>query len=60
MKERIVIYADEGKILTDGTVYGRQIFLAEDADKAAFYEIDEAEYAAKLEAGENLNGEEQV
>lgn len=56
MKERIVIYADDGKILTDGTVYGRQIFLAEDADKAAFYEIDEAEYAAMLETTEGGDG----
>ena len=29
MKTRTIIYADEGKILTDGEIYGKQIFLAE-------------------------------
>lgn len=41
MKERIVLYADDGKMLTDGTIYGKQIFLAEGADKSVYYEIPE-------------------
>lgn len=44
MKTRIVLYADEGKILTNGEIYGKQIFLAEDAIAEAFYEITDAEY----------------
>lgn len=36
--------AAEGMVLTDGTTCGREIYLAQDADKAAFYEITEAEY----------------
>ena len=44
MKQRTVLYADEGKILTNGTDYGREIFLAEDCDSSNYYEITEAEY----------------
>lgn len=39
-----VIKADEGKILTDGTVYGRVIYLAKGRSADEFYEITEAEY----------------
>ena len=44
MTTRIVLYADEGKVLTNGEIYGKQIFLAEDAFAEAFYEITDAEY----------------
>ena len=50
MKTRIVIYADEGKWLTDGKTYGKQIYLAEGVDPATFYEITDEEYAQILEA----------
>lgn len=50
MKTRIVLYADEGKILTDGIIYGRQILLAEDRDADAFYEITEEVYETILQA----------
>jgi hypothetical protein len=46
MKERKVIYADEGKILTNGEIYGKQIFLAEGVWSYNFYEITEEEYEA--------------
>ena len=39
-----VIKADEGKILTDGEVYGRVIYLAKGRSADEFYEITEAEY----------------
>lgn len=39
-----VIKADEGKILTDGTVFGRVIYLAKGRNADEFYEITEAEY----------------
>ena len=42
MRERI--QASEGKILTNGEIYGKEIFLAEGADKSAFYEITQEEY----------------
>ena len=50
MKTRKIIYADEGKILTNGEIYGKQIFLAEGVSEADFYEITEAEYEKILEA----------
>ncbi len=39
-----VIKADEGKILTDGEVFGRVIYLAKGRNADEFYEITEAEY----------------
>ena len=43
---RKTITATSGHILTDGTTYGKMIFLAEGVDESAFYEITEEEYAA--------------
>ena len=39
-----VLIADEGKVLTDGEVYGRTIYLAKNRIPDEFYEITEAEY----------------
>lgn len=44
MKTRKILYADEGMILTDGDVYGTQIFLAEGVNEKQFYEITKQEY----------------
>mgnify|MGYP003292429363 CR=1 FL=1 len=49
MKTRTILYADEGKILTNGKIYGRQILLQSGDSGFSFYEIDEAEYEQKLE-----------
>ena len=49
MKERTVLYADEGKVLTDGNVYGKQMFLADGVDASAFHEITEEEYEKKMQ-----------
>lgn len=45
-----VICADEGKILTDGEVYGRTIYLAKNRSPEEFHEITEAEYNEIREA----------
>jgi hypothetical protein len=48
MKKMITLYADEGKVLTNGEVYGTTISLAEGIDGSEFYEITEAEYETIL------------
>ena len=44
MKTRIILYADEGKVLTDGEVYGKTIYLADGVDSNSFREITDEEY----------------
>ena len=46
---RTILWAAPGMVLTDGRIYGRQIFLAAGMDASAFYEITEAEYNAIME-----------
>ena len=56
MTTRIVLYADEGKILTDGEIYGKQIYLAVGVSPDRFYEITEKEYKEITEALEENTG----
>ena len=49
MKTRKILYADEGKVLTDGEIYGTTIYLAEGRSAGEFYEISAEEYAAIME-----------
>ena len=44
MKTMITIYADEGKVLTNGEVYGTTISLAEGETAEGFREITKAEH----------------
>ena len=53
MKKMITLYADEGKVLTNGTIYGSTISLAEGLNGDDFYEITEEEY-------ENIQNEENM
>ena len=48
MKQRIILYADDDKILTNGEIYGKQIYLADGVSADDFYEITEAEYSQNL------------
>lgn len=48
MKKRIVLYADSGKVLTNGTVYGEIIYLADASTKKNYYEITKEEYQSIL------------
>ena len=52
MRKMITIYADEGKILTDGEIYGTTISLAEGESAEKFYEITKEEYTKTLKESE--------
>ena len=39
-----ILIADEGKVLKDGEIYGRTIYLAKNRSPEEFHEITEAEY----------------
>ena len=58
---RTPIIAKEGKVLTNGEIYGKMIYLAEGVSPNTFYEITDAEYEAILAREEaemeNLGGE---
>lgn len=47
--------AADGMILTDGSNYGREIFLAEGADLDVWHEITEAEYEDIMQTAD-ING----
>ena len=51
---RKVITASEGHILTNGEIFGREIYLAEGMDETAFYEITDEEYSALLQENEEI------
>lgn len=44
---RVRLTASDGMILTDGVIYGRELFLATTANRDAFYEITQEEYEEK-------------
>ena len=50
MKIRNILYADEGKVLTDGIIYGTEIYLEEGRNANEFKEITVEEYNEILEA----------
>lgn len=56
MTTRLILYADEGKVLTNGVLYGKEIYLAEGVSAENFREITDAEYnviqAAEAEVSE--------
>lgn len=57
MRSRIVLYAEEGMVLTDGEIYGKQIFLADGADPAAYREITQEAYETIQQEQEVSNEE---
>lgn len=52
VKTRTILYADEGKVLTNGETYGKIIYLAEGVSEADFHEITEAEHAEIVKESE--------
>ena len=57
MKTMITLYADEGKVLTNGEIYGSTISLAEGMKADDFYEITTEEYEAITASQEPEGGE---
>lgn len=55
--ERTVLKASEGMILTNGEIFGREIFLAEGMDATTFTEITEEQYA-EIMAEDDPNAED--
>ena len=49
MKKRLILTADEGYVLTNGEIYGTQIYLEDAIMEYTFHEISEAEYKRILE-----------
>ncbi len=63
MKTRMTLIADEGKVLTDGKIYGKKVHLAVGQDGEGFREITEKEYEAikaEQEAQFNVSSGEEV
>ncbi len=58
MQKRLLISADEGKVLTDGKTYGKQIFLAVGESDESYTEITEEEYNAILAEKESEEAEQ--
>jgi hypothetical protein len=54
---RTSIKASEGHILTNGEIYGVEIFLADGADADAFHEITMSEYEKISETEEEQHNE---
>ena len=56
----IKLTASEGMMLTDGENYGKEVYLAEDAEKSLWYEITEDEYEKLVEDVEDAPHEEEI
>lgn len=54
-----VLKADDGKILTDGEMYGITVYLAKSRTADEFHEITEAEYE-EIQKAEEVDQNEQL
>ena len=54
---RIKLIANDGMVLTNGTDYGREVFLADTETAENWHEITEEEYNEILKAKEQANAE---
>lgn len=58
MKTREILYADEGKVLTNGKTYGTTIFLADGDSIDNYHEITKEEYDTVMSELEKERPEE--
>lgn len=42
MKKRTILYAEDGMVLTNGTVYGKEVLLADGTREESFWEVPES------------------
>lgn len=54
MIKRSVLYAESGNYITNGKIYGKQIFLGKDDLIKDFYEISEEEYNELMQKNEEV------
>lgn len=52
---RKILFANEGRVLTNGEIYGKVIYLAEGVDESGFYEISAEEYTRLVELTNDEN-----
>ena len=53
MEQRIILYADKGKVLTNGEIYATQIYLGANDSPYNYYEITEEEYQIIMEKNQS-------
>lgn len=56
--ERVILTANAGMVLTDGEIYGKEIYLAEGVSPDTFHEITYAEYIEIRDPIDKLEQEE--
>lgn len=56
--EIVKLVASEGKVITNGEIYGKVIYPAKDVDLKTFYEITDEEYAEIVKEQEEQGEQE--